>query len=42
MADPVKPDLSPIAGGSTAGKAVATGAAKAAAIFLQYGSVYGL
>ena len=31
MADPVKPDLSPIAGGSTAGKAVATGAAKAAA-----------
>jgi len=31
MADPIKPDLSPIAGGSTAGKAVATGAAKAAA-----------
>ena len=31
MADPVKPDLSPIEGGSTAGKAVATGAAKAAA-----------
>ena len=31
MPDPVKPDLSPIAGGSTAGKAVATGAAKAAA-----------
>ena len=31
MADPVKPDLSPIAGGSTAGKAGGTGAAKAAA-----------